>query len=367
MENQASRIYQIDKNFTPPATAPQDIEYYSVLEPQFSLHGLAPVQADDPFLRLPREVATATSEGVAYLSKCTAGGRVRFATNSSVIVIKYKLREKGFMGHMAKSGSCGADVYASHYRDIVGNGLRVLTIIPQSADALYCEGIKDFYNSSKRDITINLPLYNGITEMYVGVKAGSEFFEPTPYMHQKPVVFYGSSITQGGCASRPGNAYFAILGRMLDCDYYCLGFSGNAMGERVMAEYIGKMEMSALVYDYDHNAPDIKHLKGTHYSFYETIRAQNPSSRVPILFVSKPDFEASPENAERRDVVLESYLKAKGENGKDKYVSFVDGETLFGSSFRDECTVDGCHPNDLGFCKMAETIYPKLKAMLEQF
>lgn len=364
MSEQVNRIYQIDKNFVPPSNAPEDIEYYNVLEPQFTISGLIPhTEGEEPFLRMPKATAEAVSEGVAYLSKCSAGGRIRFATDSSDIVIRYILKERSFLGHMPRSGSCGADVYSAPYGERVGSQRRILTIFPSTAEMTECSGVLSFSGVSMRDFTVNLPLYNGVSEMYIGIKKGSSLLAPTEYSIAAPVMFYGSSITQGGCASRPGNAYFAILSRMLDCDYYCLGFSGSAKGEQVMAEYIASLELSAFVMDYDHNATDIKQLEETHYSFYQTFRRLQPDT--PVIFISKPDFENSPENSRRRDIVMESYLKAK--SGGDKKVTFIDGETLFGSFFRDECTVDGCHPNDLGFCMMAQTIYPKLKSVLYPF
>ena len=129
-----------------------------------------------------------------------------------------------------------------------------------------------------------------------------------------------------------------------------------------MARHIASLKLSAFVMDYDHNAPDIPHLERTHYPFYEIIRRANPD--LPILMVSKPDFDNGADNSRRRDIVLESYLK--GRAAGDKKLWFVDGESLFQGRDRDACTVDGCHPNDLGFYRMAEAIYPKLKKALER-
>ena len=137
-----------------------------------------------------------------------------------------------------------------------------------------------------------------------------------------------------------------------------LGFSGNAKGEAEMANLIATLQMSAFVMDYDHNAPDVEHLEKTHETFFNIIRKAQPE--LPVIFLSKPDFDKNPDiNALRREVIYNTYISAL--NNNDKHVYFVDGQTLFGEKDRDACTVDGCHPNDLGFMRMAEKIYPVLK------
>lgn len=123
---------------------------------------------------------------------------------------------------------------------------------------------------------------------------GSKIGKPTPYSIEKPIVFYGSSITQGGCASRPGNSYTHIICRWLDANMVNLGFSGNAKGEPEMAELISQIDMGALVMDYDHNAPDAEYLLNTHENFFKIIRSNHPY--LPVIFVSKPDFDKNINN-----------------------------------------------------------------------
>lgn len=140
---------------------------------------------------------------------------------------------------------------------------------------------------------------------------------------------------------------------MLDCDYINLGFSGSARGEQLIADYIAGLDMSVFVCDYDHNTPNPKHLSNTHMKLYETVRKANPE--LPVIFVSKPDFEnGEEESIQRRSIVFNTYMQALGKG--DKNVYYIDGKSLFGSQGRDSCTVDSCHPNDLGFMRMAEII-----------
>ncbi|MBO5653197.1 MAG: hypothetical protein J6S44_03180, partial [Clostridia bacterium] len=147
--------------------------------------------------------------------------------------------------------------------------------------------------------------------------------------------------------------YQSMISRRFDLDFINLGFSGSARGEDIMVDYLTTFEPSVFVCDYDHNAPTVEHLENTHYRLYSRYRAVRPNT--PIIFVTKPDFDNNPEeNSRRRAVVRATYDRALAEG--DKNVRFIDGETLFGDSDRSACTVDGCHPNDIGFWRMAQVI-----------
>ena len=141
-----------------------------------------------------------------------------------------------------------------------------------------------------------------------------------------------------------------------------MGFSGNGKGEPIMAEYIASLEMSAFVLDYDYNAPTVEHLAATHRPFYETVRKAQPE--LPIVLVSRPprgNF-AQEQHEQRREVIRETW-RAAVENG-DKKVWFVDGQTLFGDADIYDCTMDGVHPNDLGFFSMASAVGKCLEKIL---
>lgn len=119
-----------------------------------------------------------------------------------------------------------------------------------------------------------------------------------------------------------------------------------------MAEYLAQIPCSVFVCDYDHNAPSAAHLRNTHEPLYRVFRAAQPTT--PIVFVTKPDFHPGTEDEKRRAIIRATYEKAVAEG--DRAVYFIDGETLFEGDWRDSCTVDGCHPNDLGFSRMATVI-----------
>ncbi|MDE7261757.1 MAG: SGNH/GDSL hydrolase family protein, partial [Oscillospiraceae bacterium] len=290
----------------------------------------------------------------------TAGGRVRFRTDSEYLVLRAILADCAWMGHMAFLGSCGFAVYVE--RDGVPVFYKSLIPLAEgSAEARSrIEGVIRFPDRRPRDITVYLPLYSGVEDLWFGLQADASLEEGGRYRYEVPVLYYGSSITQGGCASRPGNSYEGFISRRLDCDYINLGFSGNGKAETAMAEYLAELDASVFVMDYDHNAPDAAYLEQTHERLYRIYRAKNPA--VPVIMVSRPDFGNDPHSAGRRSVILRTYENARKQG--DQNVYFIDGEQLFqrNDPAGSDCTVDGCHPNDLGFFRMAE----KIGAVVEQ-
>jgi hypothetical protein len=157
-----------------------------------------------------------------------------------------------------------------------------------------------------------------------------------------------------------------MLCRKVDAEQINLGFSGSGRGEIAVARAIAGLKLSAFVYDYDHNAPDPDHLKKTHEPFFRVIRDAQPD--LPVIMMSCCDFRirsmraGAEAIARRREIIRENWQKAV--DAGDRNVYFIDGETLFGRKMHDACTVDGCHPNDLGFYRMYKHVLPVLKTAL---
>lgn len=211
-------------------------------------------------------------------------------------------------------------------------------------------------SSELEQITVYFPRNEQIETIEIAAEDGKAVTAPTPYKNKQPVVFYGSSTTEGGCACNSTNAYNAILPRWLDFDFYNLGFSGSARGELAMADYINTIDMGAFVYDYDHNAPNIEYLSNTYKPFFDRIREVHPN--LPILIMTRPAEVYDNDMKARRDIVKATYNAAVAAG--DKNVCFIDGETD-----RNLCAIDDCHLNDLGFFRMASVIRPVLKKMLD--
>lgn len=336
-----------------------EIVFYNVKNRPFELYGLYNAAAEPKFCRMPGEIASVISEGVKHLAFETAGGRVRFSTDSQYITVRTKMPYISDFRHMPKTGTTAFDMYI----DTDGGSRYIKTFIGQNTvfDCGY-ETTYKFAEREMRKITINFPSYNAVDSLYIGLEKGAAVGGGAKYVFDLPVVFYGSSITQGACSSRPGMIYENIIARKYNLDYINLGFSGSAKGEPAMADYISVLDMIAFVADYDHNAPNADHLRKTSFDLYEKVRKNHPE--IPYIIVSRPDFSTHDrfDGIARRDALIDLYRHAR-ENG-DKKVYFIDGEGIFRGPYSDSCTVDGTHPNDLGMVKIAESIGKVLETAL---
>lgn len=343
----------IDSNFKVVSQINEsNIRFYDVNKPPFKIYGV--FYEDGKFRRLPENVAKTVNTGVYGLHANTAGGRVRFTTDSPYVAIHAKMPNIGKMPHFALTGSAGFDLYIGDE-----DQRYVKTFVPPFTIEDGYEGIIYFDCAKMHQVTINFPLYSEVSELYIGLSDSATVCEPKRYRVEKPIVYYGSSITQGGCASRPGNSYQSIISRRLDADYINLGFSGSAKGEPEIAEYISKLDMSVFVYDYDHNAPTAEHLKNTHQKMYRSIREAKPD--LPIVLMSRPKFYLSDDEKLRFDIINKTYEAAK--SAGDTNIYLIDGGRLMALA-KDEGTVDGCHPNDLGFASMAKAAGDLLEKIL---
>ena len=343
-------ISSVDRNFIVSSPKGENVVFTQIDRPPFTVYGL--MRDEKGYFRIPPETAARVNEGVAALNLHTAGGRLRFSTDADRVLLRAEMRAVSLMPHFAATGSAGFDLYTDKtYR---GTFVPPIDLRDGFSGELYLG------KGPMRDITIHFPLYSGVTRLWIGLPNGCAVGPAAPYRYSLPVVYYGSSITQGGCASRPGNAYQNILSRELDCDHINLGFSGSARGEKAIVDYICDLPMSVFVLDYDHNAPTPAYLAETHEPFYREIRAARPE--LPVVMMSRPQPNPNGDDLERREIVLRTCRNARGAG--DQNVYFIDGVkmlTLFGG---DSGTVDNCHPNDLGFMCMAKSLEPVLRDLL---
>ncbi|MCD6322493.1 MAG: hypothetical protein J7L77_05655 [Clostridiales bacterium] len=307
--------------------------------------------SEEKFVRLPEEVLSQV-ERLNGLAHNTSGIRARFYTDSTSIRIVSDNDNISEYAHIPISAHSGYDVYI--------NNVFKINIRPLYGEKKMDEIIELQQNNCMNLIDIYFPLYNNVKTF--SFELDKEAHIKRAEKPKKPILFYGSSITQGGCASRPGNSYVNMLSTMLKRNIINLGFSGNARGDIPIAKYIGSLSIAAFVYDYDHNAPDTAFLRETHEAFFKALRRLKPD--LPVIMMSRPGYERWQETAiNNTAVVMTTYLDAL--NAGDRNVYFIDGKTLFGTYGRDRCTVDGTHPNDIGFERMAESILPVLKDILE--
>jgi lysophospholipase L1-like esterase len=351
------RIEDIDKNFASESLDGVELRFVDAFQAPMALTGFPFWEQDRSYCRLPLASLAEQNAGVRGLAWHCSGAQLRFRTDSPALALRVELRSANYMSHMPPSGHSGFDMYVG-----AGSDKRfVKTAMPPNGQSSYCALLAKDHRGGMRELTLNWPLYNGVKRLEIGFSPQAQLLAPTPFTISKPILFYGSSITQGGCASRPGMSYTQQLGRRFDAPVINFGFSGSARGELSLAAIIAGLDLSALVLDYDHNAPDVEHLAATHQPFFRHIREQQPD--LPIVLVTRPDVDLSPTtSAQRYAIVRRTYDDALAAG--DGRLYFVDGVTLFGESDRDACTVDGCHPNDLGFLRMADGIAPALRVAL---
>ena len=352
-------ISKIDENFKLQTTIRADGKRtYAVPSAGFALYGITYDERAKRFVRLPLDVAKTVSAGVAALAEHTSGGRACFATNSKTIEIAVAYDGLLMMPHMPLTGSSGFSLF-----ERTAQGERfVAKLTPMQNDTKGFMAAAALAGGEMREYVLYFPLYNGVTALSVTLDERAAVRKGKPYRDVLPILYYGSSITQGGCASRPDNSYQALICKKNGIDFINLGFSGNAKGEREMAEYLAGIDCSLFVCDYDYNAPTAEHLEQTHYALYALYRKARPET--PILFVTKPDYWGKADD-KRIDIIRATYRKAK--RAGDKNVYFLAGKRFFAKGNCWDFTVDCCHPTDYGFAMMAKVLYGKMCEIDEVF
>jgi hypothetical protein len=312
--------------------------------------------------RLPARAEGMVRGAVWSLSEDSAGLAIRFVTDASSISVRWTLRrERLAMPHMPASGVSGVDLYVcangkSHW---LGSGRPDKSLTEEKTLAANL-------TPERREYCLYLPLYNGVEEVKLGVPSEAKL-EPAPPRAEglKPIVFYGTSIVQGGCASRPGMAYPALLGRRLGRAEINLGFSGNAWGEPEMAQLLAELDPAVYVLD---PLPNMKEewVAPRLERFVSILRAAHP--KTPIVLVENVAYPDGDFVGPRRERYMKSNarlheLYQRLARAGDKNLLYVPAAKLLGTD--SEGTVDGTHATDLGFMRMADAIEPALRRALK--
>ncbi len=330
------------------------MQVFSCKDYPIKIFGLPLFEKNGKLERLPDEVIEKVPS-LKFFGKRCPGARLCFRTNSEKFTVKAKFRTLG--------PDAGMSVFSCQSFDVLAGNRQCpefLGIVTGYNIQTYSFENTFSKSSEMEDITVFLARNEIIDDIVIEIEDNALIEPPTPYKY-KPMVFYGSSITEGGCCSNVKNSYTSILSSRLNADFICLGFSGSAKGELPMADFINTIDMSVFIFDYDHNAPDVEHLEKTHEPFFKRIREVHPY--LPIVIMTMPKEAYDEENFRRAAVIKQTYLNAL-QNG-DKNVYFIDGEEFYGSEERYLCSIDGVHPNSLGFLRMANIIEPTLRKILE--
>jgi len=342
---------KIDKNMKVETKIEREgLKFYDIDEAPFKIHGV--FRDGDRYVRMPRDFAESINDSIRWLNGHTSGGRIRFVTDSPYIALKLQVSGQSKFSFFSVTGIMGCDVYS---------GKRYFgTIIPPLDTTTEYENVVDIPEPCEREYTVNMPIYSCVHKVYIGIKEGSTLKAAPDYNITKPIVFYGSSIVQGGCASRPGNTYPAQISRELNTDFISFGLAGSAKGEEEIARYISTLDMTAFCYDYDYNANSLEEYKATHEKFFKIIRAAQPE--LPIIMTTRPKKHLTNGETESVSVMMQTYQNAISAGEKNVY--YIKGCDLLEDSVAEVSLIENCHPNDCGFASMAKAYSKKLKEIL---
>ena len=303
--------------------------------------------------RLPGKAQGKVPEKVWVVSHCSTGLCVRFTTDAKSIHVHWTLRCSDLaMPHMPATGVSGLDFYAKDTQGqwrFVGNG-RPLAV----------SNTAEFEVPPGEQYLLYLPLYNDVKSVEIGIPKGRTISAynavlPNP---RKPVVFYGTSITQGGCASRPGMAFTAIIGRRLEIPIINLGFTGSGKMEPEMADLLAELDPSVYVLDCLWNMTPQEVVERIE-PFVKRLRQAHPNT--PILLAEDSSFRnVSP--TEKGRILRTAFEKLKAEGVKNLH--FLSSQGMLGTD--SEGTVDGCHPNDLGMMRLADAFAKALMPLVQE-
>lgn len=331
-------------------------------------------ETERTYARLPRYVKDSIPEGRELWDRqqCSSGIGVRFATNSTRIGCKYTLYWDTHMIHMADTGLKGTDLYIlegdSVWRHVNTNRPYVKKDENGNKTKLVESTYVSNLDGKMHEYVIYFPLYDGIEDFSVKVDSGAVITKGSPEVinANRRIVAYGTSILQGGCASRTGMAATNIIGRELNCEFVNLGFSGEGKQDTYIARAMATIpDVDVFLLDPVPNCTEMMCDTLT-YNFVKTLRALRPD--VPIVMLEGPIYPYARYDSffgkylpKKNDAFRRNYERLKAENPNNLY--YVTSEGLDGPE--DDGTVDGIHLTDLGFLHYANKMIPILRPLLD--
>jgi lysophospholipase L1-like esterase len=343
-----------------PSERAEDLDWHDVRD--WGVEGKGWSDTKRSFDRLPRKAEGVVREPVWDLSRHSAGMCARFVTDAPEIHVRYELlNERLAMSHMPATGVSGLDLYGQDGQGI-DRWVAVVRPESQAVDTPLAEGLAP----GIRRYTLYLPLYNGVESLQIGVGRGGSF-EPIPPRAEKPLVFYGTSILHGACASRPGMAFPAILGRRLRRPVCNLGFSGNGRMEAEMGALLAELDPCVYAVDCLPNM-DAEMVGQRAAPLVRQLRQARPETPILLVedrsFTNTPFFPARKEHHRKSREALRQAFRELTESGVE-HLYYLDGDHLLGLD--GEAATDGSHPSDLGMVRYADAYEPVLRAILRQY
>ena len=334
-----------------------NIKYYG--EESFLLEGtfIHDSLKENRYDRLPASYKEIVREPVWDLSKHSSGLSIRFLSNSSVITAKWEVLNNFSMDHMPNTGIKGVDLY---FKDN-DEWQYINTGVPVGFNNEY--KLVENMGNELREYKVFLPLYDGIKNIEIGVDSKSYIKRPK-INEKKPIVFYGTSITQGACASRPGMAHTNIISRKLDRDVINFGFSGNGRMEQPIANLISDSNPIFYVIECMPNMypPDL--VSSNTIPLIDTIRAKDPDTPIILVDLFTSPLTALDKNAIIGTSEMNNALKSQYDkmiNSGYNNIIYLETQSALGNDF--EGTVDAVHFTDLGFIRYSDFLVKKFEEL----
>ena len=345
-----------------PETEPLDpnLDWYDCSE-SFALEGRGFPGQGLPYNRLPESQKARTSEKVWNLSKTSIGFNVRFKTDSDTLAVRWDFpRYDSPLPYMSVIAHVGIDIYARrpgekewrHVNGGVAPGWRLVKDT-KKGEHIHAGELKWSWRPGD-EAMIYLPMRFGPRNFAVGLKKGATFEKARPHIVDKPVVIYGTSICNGGAASRAGLAFPAIMGRLADVEVVNLGFSGSGIMELPMADLVADIDASLYVLDCLPNM-NVKLVEENYEPFLRQLRKRRPNG--PIVMCGCCTIRNHPGNSEESMLKLYDRLK-KTEPDLVKNITYIPGPDMLPDS--DDCLADNIHPNDWGHNQMGRLYAKKI-------
>ncbi len=329
----------------------------------FPVYGKISSETNERYERLPSKLENVSRKDVWKLGRNSAGLYIRFRSNTTSVRIKWAATFDNEQNHMTDLGTRGLDLYAL----VNGEWRAVAPIRPTRKGVNEWTVIRNML-PEYREYMLYLSLYDGVKSLEIGVDEGAYIGQPevNSPSTEKPIVMYGSSILQGGCASRPGMAYTNIIGRRFNREVFNLGFSGNARLDMEIAHLMASVkEPGAFVLDFVPNSSD-KLINEVAEKFFRVLRDAHPD--VPVIFVEDPIFPRTAfdtklhEEVVGRNIAMTQLFKRLKKAGEKK-IYYVSAKKMLGDD--GDATVDGSHFTDVGALRYVDNIMPALKKALK--
>ena len=358
-------VFDFDKNMASLDAKPHNLVWRSAKDKVFGIYGSDALH-EKGFYRLTeaeRDLIRPVNDGEAWFGEHSAGIQVRFETDSAQIFVRVKLRSAFNMTNMTQIGQCGMDLYV--YDSRLGDyALHEVARFPFDSSS-YEVPLSHFNNAERktRRYLMYLPLYIAVDEFEIGLDEDASV-RPFGFGASTRIGVYGTSITHGCSASRPGMAYTNILSRRLDEEFLNFGFSGTAFMEREMGEILGKRKLDMLIVDTEANAGIDERMKQNSEEFLNTFYSFNPTAPVILFSRNLLSLDLYDSYRAQMHIFYNGFLKDLAIRFRKKgfRTYFSDGSHILKGNFT-ERMMDGIHPDDVGMVEIADAYEKKIKSV----